>query len=123
VVQIARELIGKILITDFNHHHTSGIIAETEAYAGTTDKASHAFGRLRSKRTENMYHEGGITYIYLCYGIHSLFNVVTNIKDVLNAVLIRTVKHLDGIKIMLERIKKISLGKIQVLALGGGPNY
>ncbi len=111
VVQIARELIGKVLVSNFNNHLTSGIIIETEAYAGTTDKASHAFGGLRSKRTEIMYHEGGIAYIYLCYGIHSLFNVVTNVEGIPHAVLIRAIKPLDGKNLILERIRKKKLEK------------
>jgi len=111
VVKIARELIGKVLVTDFKHQLTSGIIIETEAYAGINDKASHAFGGLRSKRTEIMYHEGGVAYIYLCYGIHSLFNVVTNVEGIPHAVLIRAIKPLNGKNIILERIRKKKLEK------------
>lgn len=106
VVQIAQELIGKILVTHFNGQLTSGLIVETEAYAGTEDKASHAFGGLRSSRTEIMYRAGGIAYVYLCYGIHSLFNVVTNVKDIPHAVLIRGIVPIDGINVMLERSRK-----------------
>ena len=80
---IARELLVKLLVTKFNGHITSGIITETEAYNGVVDKASHAYGNRRTKRTEIMYHRGGVAYVYLCYGIHSLFNVVTNEKTFL----------------------------------------
>jgi len=103
VVMIARELLGKLLVTKFNGHITSGIITETEAYNGVVDKASHAYGNRRTKRTEIMYHRGGVAYVYLCYGIHSLFNVVTNEKDIPHAVLIRSVKPMDGIKWMQQR--------------------
>lgn len=103
VVMIARELLGKLLVTKFNGHITSGIITETEAYNGVVDKASHAYGNRRTKRTEIMYHRGGVAYVYLCYGIHSLFNVVTNEKDIPHAVLIRSVKPVDGIKWMQQR--------------------
>lgn len=103
VVKIARELIGKVLVTNFNGEYTSGIIIETEAYAGVGDKASHAYGNRRTQRTEKMYMEGGAAYVYLCYGIHHLFNVVTNIKDVPHAILIRALEPLDGIELMLER--------------------
>jgi DNA-3-methyladenine glycosylase len=76
VTDIARQLLGKVLVTNSNGICTSGIIVETEAYAGITDKASHAFGGRRTRRTETMYASGGVAYIYLCYGIHHLFNVV-----------------------------------------------
>ena len=89
---------------------TSGIIVETEAYRGITDKASHAYGGRQTKRTETMYKKGGTAYVYLCYGLHHLFNVVTNVKGVPHAVLIRAVQPLDGIDIMLRRrnLKNIS---------------
>lgn len=106
VVKIAKELLGKVLVTNINGLHTSAIITETEAYAGVSDKASHAYGGRRTKRTETMYAEGGTAYVYLCYGIHHLFNVVTNNKDIPHAVLIRAVEPLDGIEIMLRRRKK-----------------
>lgn len=103
VVMIARELLGKLLVTKFNGHITSGIITETEAYNGVVDKASHAYGNRRTNRTEVMYQSGGVAYVYLCYGIHSLFNVVTNQMDIPHAVLIRSVKPVDGIKWMQQR--------------------
>ena len=76
VVKIAKELIGKILITQFGEGITSGRIVETEAYAGAIDRASHAFNNRRTNRTEVMYKSGGVAYVYLIYGIHQLFNVV-----------------------------------------------
>lgn len=103
VVEIARDLIGKKLVTHFNGQLTSGIITETEAYEGETDRASHAFGGKRTGRTETMYAHGGISYVYLCYGIHHLFNIVTNQKDIPHAVLIRGILPLDGWKIIQER--------------------
>ena len=107
---ISRELLGKVLCTNFHGKLTSGIIVETEAYAGGTDKASHAYGGRRTKRTETMYAKGGAAYVYLCYGIHHLFNVVTNVEGVPHAVLIRAIHPLDGIDIMLSRrnLKNIS---------------
>ncbi len=106
VVKIARELLGKILVTRFDGIETSGRIVETEAYAGETDRASHAYGGRRTARTEVMYNEAGTTYIYLCYGIHHLFNVVTGKKDVPHAILIRALEPLSGIDTMLERTGK-----------------
>ena len=109
VVKVSRELIGKVLVTVFNGICTSGMIVGTEAYAGITDKASHASGGRRTPRTEVMYRHGGVGYVYLCYGIHHLFNVVTNIKNMPHAVLIRAVEPLEGIAAMLERRGKKEL--------------
>ena len=110
VLLISHELLGKVLCTNFHGKLTSGIIVETEAYRGITDKASHAYGGRRTKRTETMYAKGGAAYVYLCYGIHHLFNVVTNVEGVPHAVLIRAIQPLDGIDIMLRRrnLKNIS---------------
>src|SRR5258708_4472900 len=82
VVKLAKDLIGKVLVSKIDNILTSGIITETEAYNGIIDKASHAFGGRRTDRTEVMYSQGGISYVYLCYGIHNLFNIVTNVKDI-----------------------------------------
>jgi DNA-3-methyladenine glycosylase len=103
VVAFARKLLGKIICTQIEGQFTSGIIIETEAYAGEADKASHAFGGRRTRRTEIMYAHGGFAYVYLCYGIHYLFNVVTNAENIPHAVLIRTIAPLDGIEIMQAR--------------------
>jgi DNA-3-methyladenine glycosylase len=103
VVLIAKELLGKYLFTRLDGVLTGGIITETEAYNGIHDRASHAFGNRRTARTEIMYNEGGTAYVYLCYGIHSLFNVVTNKKDNPHAVLIRALHPTHGIKYMLMR--------------------
>ncbi|MFK7904239.1 MAG: DNA-3-methyladenine glycosylase [Chitinophagales bacterium] len=103
VVQISKELLGKTLYTSFNGVTTAGIITETEAYCGATDKACHAYPNKRTKRTETMFAQGGINYTYLCYGIHHLFNVVTNQKDKADAVLIRAIEPTIGIDTMLQR--------------------
>ncbi|WP_295127894.1 DNA-3-methyladenine glycosylase [uncultured Chitinophaga sp.] len=107
VCKIAKSLLGKVLVTQFNSLRTAGIIVETEAYAGVTDKASHASNGRRTARTEIMYADGGVAYVYLCYGIHHLFNVVTNKKDVPHAVLVRAVEPVEGIDVMMERTGKI----------------
>jgi DNA-3-methyladenine glycosylase len=109
VVEIARDLIGKVLLTRFNGEPTSGIIIETEAYEGVTDRASHAYGGRRTGRTEVMYAPGGTAYVYLCYGVHSLFNIVTNKKDIPHAVLIRGIYPLEGKNIMKIRAQKPDL--------------
>ncbi|MDI3320208.1 DNA-3-methyladenine glycosylase [Pinibacter soli] len=117
VVKIAKQLIGKVLVTTFDGVVTCGRIVETEAYNGAVDKASHAYNNRRTKRTEIMFGEGGNAYVYLCYGIHHLFNVVTNVKDVPHAVLIRAIEPLEGIDTMLERMKKTKLD----FSIGRGP--
>lgn len=103
VVLIAKELIGKWLLTNIDNYITGGIITETEAYQGETDKASHAYKGKKSERTKIMYNIGGTAYVYLCYGVHSLFNIVTNIEGIPHAVLIRGIKPIIGINIMSER--------------------
>ncbi len=82
------------------------MITETEAYGGVSDRASHSYGGRRTQRNEPMYHEGGIAYVYLCYGIHHLFNVVTGPKGTPTAVLIRSLAPLDGVEVMLRRRRK-----------------
>ena len=109
VVQLAYELLGKILYTSFNDEITAGIITETEAYAGVIDKASHAYNNRRTARTEMMYREGGTAYVYLCYGIHALFNVVTSAGDEPHAVLVRGIEPLHGIEFMKQRSGKDKL--------------
>jgi DNA-3-methyladenine glycosylase len=106
VLQIARELLGKILVTQWNGIRTSGRIVECEAYAGITDKASHAAGGRRTQRNEVMYAAGGVSYVYLCYGIHHLFNVVTNKKEIPHAILLRALEPVEGIDEMLKRTGK-----------------
>lgn len=103
VVFLAKDLIGKTLCTQINNKLTCGIVTETEAYAGITDKASHAYGNRRTNRTETMYKQGGISYVYLCYGIHQLFNIVTNTKNIPHAILIRAIYPTKGIEEMVKR--------------------
>lgn len=130
VVDLSRTLIGKYLISRRDNVLTGGKIVETEAYAGISDKASHAFGGRRTKRTEIMYHRGGVGYVYLCYGIHNLFNVITGPEDVPHAVLIRAVEPGIGIEHMLARRGQIQLQRstsggpgLVCQALGIGPDH
>ncbi len=106
VLLVAKELLGKLLITDKDAIHTSGRIVEVEAYAGAPDKASHAYGGRRTNRNDIMYGDGGFAYVYLCYGIHHLFNVVTNTEGTAHAVLIRSLEPVKGIADMLIRTGK-----------------
>ena len=109
VVQIAQDLVGKIIVTNFDGVITSGRIIETEAYVAMIDKASHAYGGRRTSRNEDMYAAPGTAYVYICYGMHQMFNVVTNEKNIADAVLIRAVEPLQGIEIMLKRTGKPAL--------------
>ena len=106
VIQIARELLGKIVQTRIDGKITSGRIVESEAYVGLTDKASHSFGGKRTSRNEHMYATPGTAYIYICYGMHQMLNVVTNKKDIPDAILIRALEPIEGITEMLKRTGK-----------------
>ncbi len=109
VLRIAKELLGKVIVTNFDGQVTSGRIVETEAYAGEGDRASHAWGGRRTNRTEVMYGVGGTAYVYLCYGIHQMFNVVTNQLGIPHAILVRAADPLEGIDLMLQRTGKKQL--------------
>ncbi|MGI4022077.1 MAG: DNA-3-methyladenine glycosylase [Janthinobacterium lividum] len=109
VVAIARNLLGKYLFTNINGEISGGYIVETEAYNGIIDKASHAFGNRLTNRTKTMYATGGVAYVYLCYGIHEMLNVVTSVEGEPHAVLIRAINPTEGIDLMLERRKMISI--------------
>ena len=100
VIFLAKDLLGKVLFTQIDGKVTAGIIVETEAYFGVQDKASHAYGGRRTNRTETLYSEGGVSYVYLCYGIHHLFNVVSSGLGEPHAVLIRAIEPLIGIETM-----------------------
>ena len=103
VVQISQELLGKVLCSRINGAVTKAVISETEAYAGVGDKASHAWGGRRTNRTEPMFGSGGTAYVYLCYGIHHLFNVVTAEAGTPHAILVRAGQPLQGIALMKKR--------------------
>jgi DNA-3-methyladenine glycosylase len=111
VVQIAKDLLGKILVTDIDGLLTSGRIVETEAYVAHIDRASHSYAGRRTSRNEHMYAPAGTAYVYICYGMHQMFNIVTNEKNIPDAVLIRAVEPLQGIEIMLQRTGKPVLDK------------
>jgi DNA-3-methyladenine glycosylase len=103
VVQIAKDLLGKVLITNIDGGLCMARVVETEAYCGATDRACHAHLNRRTKRTEVMFAAGGVAYVYLCYGIHALFNVVTNAEGFADAVLVRAVEPIYNIELMMKR--------------------
>lgn len=106
VAEIAKDLLGKCLISHQNGQLTAGLIVETEAYSGMNDRACHAHNKKRTPRTETMFLTGGHAYVYLCYGLHHLFNVVTNREGEPDAVLIRALQPLAGMEVMAQRRKK-----------------
>ena len=117
VLAIARDLLGKYLFTMKDGQLAGGIISEVEAYKGTADKASHAYGGRRTRRNEMMYHEGGVVYMYLCYGMHNMLNFVANKEDVPDAVLIRGINPTHGEELMLRRTGKSRMSR----DIGSGP--
>jgi len=116
-IAIARELLGKLIVTRFNGMETTGRIVETEAYCGITDRASHAYNNRRTARTEIMFRYGGVAYVYLCYGIHHLFNVVTGKEDTPHAILIRAIEPVSGTEEILSRTGRSKWDK----SIGSGP--
>lgn len=106
VVRIARELLGQVLVTCLDGIYTAGRIVETEAYAGPADRASHAWNNRRTARTEVMFGAPGHAYVYICYGIHQLFNVITHKEGIPHAVLIRALEPVEGLHVMQRRTKK-----------------
>lgn len=103
VLSITRSLLGKYLMTCVDGVMTGGYIVEAEAYNGVIDKASHAYGNRQTSRTQTMYMQGGVAYVYLCYGMHEMFNVVTSVEGEPHAVLIRGIIPTDGIEVMMAR--------------------
>ncbi|HAL81207.1 MAG TPA: DNA-3-methyladenine glycosylase [Mucilaginibacter sp.] len=103
VVGLSKNLLGKYLFTCINGVTTGGYIVETEAYNGVIDKASHAYGNRQTPRTQTMFRQGGIAYVYLCYGIHEMFNIVTSIEGQPHAILIRAINPTEGLDVMLSR--------------------
>jgi DNA-3-methyladenine glycosylase len=117
VVKVARNLLGKKLWTNFNDELTAGEIVEVEAYSGATDRACHAFPNKRTPRTQIMYESGGVAYVYLVYGMHHLFNIVTNAEGSADAVLIRAIEPVVGEEVMMDRRNVNQSNKL----LTGGP--
>jgi DNA-3-methyladenine glycosylase len=106
VLTVTRELLGKLLVVSAEDGtRVSGIIVEAESYRGPEDRASHAYNDRRTNRTETMYQIGGTAYVYFVYGMYYQFNVVTNVKDIPHAVLIRALEPVEGIEVMRQRRK------------------
>jgi len=102
VVYLAKDLLGKLLLSEIDGVKTGGIITETEAYC-ESEKGCHAYNQRKTERTKIMFEEGGLSYVYFCYGMHHLFNIVTGRKDVAQAVLIRAIQPTIGVETILQR--------------------
>lgn len=109
VLYLSRNLLGKYLFTYIDGVTTGGYIIETEAYNGIIDRASHSFGNRITPRTKTMFMQGGIAYVYLCYGIHEMFNVVTSVEGQPHAILIRAIQPTEGLDVMLYRRNMLKL--------------
>ncbi len=117
VTRVAQELLGKTIITNIDSHYTESIIVETEAYEYPHDKGSHSYNNKRTPKNESMYLQGGHTYVYKCYGVHDMLNIVAEPEQIGTAVLIRAVEPINGIEIMQQRRKTNTINHI----LTGGP--
>lgn len=124
-LDVAKELLGKVLVREVDGKILKGKIVETEAYIGAIDKACHAYNGRRTKRTEILYEDAGVSYIYFIYGLYHCFNVVTNKKDVAEAVLIRALEPINEFdyisKIRYDK-KYDQLTKTQLKNLTNGPS-
>ena len=124
-LDVAQDLLGKVLVREVDGKILKGKIVETEAYIGSIDKACHAYNGRRTKRTEILYEDPGVSYIYFIYGLYHCFNVVTNKKDVAEAVLIRAIEpinELDYISNIRYNKKYDELTKAQSKNLTNGPS-
>ena len=103
VASIAPRLLGAELHSFVGGEHVAGRIVETEAYRGADDKAAHSYLHRRTARTEVFFGPPGHAYVYLVYGIHTMFNVITGAPDQPDAVLIRAIEPLLGLPVMQRR--------------------
>ncbi len=106
--RVARYFLGKFVCVEAPDGYAEGMITETEAYGGPQDAASHAFGNRRTARTEIMFAPGGVAYVYLCYGLHRLFNIVTGPEDIPQAVLVRAVRITAGQELVRRRRRGVA---------------
>ena len=118
VVALSEKLLGKYLFTCVDGELTGGIIVETEAYRGPEDRGSHAYNHRRTARNETMYAQGGVVYMYICYGIHDMLNIVTGKEGESHAILIRAIEPIVGLDVM--RLRRGFENDDQRLCMGPG---
>jgi DNA-3-methyladenine glycosylase len=113
-LELAKALLGCLLVKETKEGIAAGYIVETEAYIGPGDRAAHSYQNRRTKRTEVMFHRSGLAYTYLMH-THCLFNVVSGGEEKPEAVLIRALEPRSGIELMkrrrgLEDLKSLTSG-------------
>ena len=111
-IEMAKELLGRFLYTNINGQLTGGMIVETEAYMGVTDSSCHTFNNRKTNRNATMYNQGGVIYMYICYGIHDMLNIATGNEGDSQVILIRAIEPLTGIEIMKERRGEMPLKRL-----------
>lgn len=119
VLTVARDVIGKLLVSESAEGRTRGRIVETEAYRGPSDRAAHSFGGRRTARTEAMFGPPGHAYVFFVYGMHWHFNLVTGRAGEPHAVLIRAVEPQDDESIALMSARR-GIGDVRNLTNGPG---
>jgi len=117
ILNITDSLIGEIIVTQINGALTAGRLVELEAYAAPEDLASHARNNTRTPRTETFWSDAGSIYMYICYGIHNMVNIITGDRHTPHAILIRAIEPVYGMDIMQQRRGKAFKNR----ALAGGP--
>lgn len=120
-LEVAKDLLGQVLVRNIDGNVARFKIVETEAYLGPDDKGAHSCGGKRTPRTMPIFEEGGITYVYLIYGMYNCLNIVANHKDIPHCVLIRAVEPLDDEAVEFCKLRRvIKSKKIQDLTNGPG---
>jgi DNA-3-methyladenine glycosylase len=118
-VSLAKDLLGKLLVREYNGIRMVAKIVETEAYMGPIDKASHAYNNRKTSRTVTMFKDGGYSYVYFIYGMYNCLNVVCSDEGTPEAVLIRAVEPLEGIEHMKEH-RTIKSKRVEDITNGPG---
>jgi len=122
---LAKELLGKTLVRNIDNVTLRGKIVETEAYVGEIDKASHAYNGRRTDRTEPLFREGGISYVYFIYGKYHCFNVISGLEGEGEGVLIRALEPLNEFDYLAEKRFNQSyeeLSKAKKKSITNGPS-
>lgn len=125
--EVARHLLGRVLVSTVGDERTAGRIVETEAYTGPEDEASHAAASVgRTRRNDPLFGPPGTAYIHLNYGVHWCLNAVTGRQDHPAGVLIRALEPLEGLEVMRSRREgreELTNGPARLTqALGVGPD-
>ncbi len=121
-IEVARDLLGKMLVRQLGSHLLSGRIVETEAYLGLEDPSCHSFHGKKTLRCETFYKPAGTIYVYLIYGMHTCLNLITGDEKTPEAVLIRAVQPCFGIEEMQKNRRPAAIGvSLPTVSLCNGP--